>query len=110
MKSCLAWVASATASVAQTFTCTGTEPSWTLTLDPAQARLVFPAPTDMDVMLETPVQGADWPRAYTLVGDRDTAIVLIEREACGEALYRSHVFTQRGQTPILLGGCCEMRP
>lgn len=94
---------------AQSFACacTGIGPAWSLSVDDAQARLVFPAPTDMDVMLVTPAQGQDWPRAYTLVGDRDTAIVLIEREACSSQDYRAHVFTQRGQTPILLSGCCE---
>ena len=89
------------------FECRGEAPDWRLSLDADTATLVFPAPTAMEVMLETRPQGADWPRAFTLVGARDTAIVLVEREACGALPYRARVFTQRGQTPMLLTGCCE---
>ncbi|MDJ0629071.1 MAG: hypothetical protein QNJ44_12505 [Rhodobacter sp.] len=88
------------------FACQGTAPAWTLTLDTPQARFEFPAPTDMDVMNDIAAEGADWPRALTLIGERDTAIVLLEQEACGGAPFRAHILTQRGQTPILLTGCC----
>lgn len=64
---------------------------------------------DMDLMHQTTAEGRDWPRAFTLIGERDTAIVLIEREDCNGLPYRAHLFTQRGQTPILLTGCCEAR-
>ena len=80
---------------------------WTLTLGTETASFTFPAPTEMDVPLVTKAKGADWPRAYSLIGERDTAIVVVERERCGADPYRAHVLTQRGQTPILLTGCCQ---
>ncbi|MCP3972301.1 MAG: hypothetical protein GY717_18655 [Rhodobacteraceae bacterium] len=101
------------ASAAQ-FLCRG-DPGWILDFDESLARFTFLGVTEMEVMLETRAEGADWPRAFTLVGERDTAIVLVENEICpsgGEAQdlpYRTRVFTQRGQRPILLTGCCEMR-
>lgn len=98
---------------AQGYDCAGA-PGWSLDLQPDSARFYYPAETRMEVMLETPVQGADWPRAFTLIGERDTAIVLLERESCtrdGASFeLRAHVFTQRGQSPILLTGCCTSRP
>ncbi len=98
---------SACAAAAQSFSCAGQTPDWQLNMDSAQARMVFPATTEMDVKLATPAEGQDWPRAYTLVGERDTAIVVIEQENCSDtAPFRAHVLTQRGQTPIFLTGCC----
>lgn len=103
-------LACATTAQAESYHCTGEAPDWQLTFDDARARLIFPAATDMDVMLITTPQGRDWPQAYTLIGERDTAIVLLEHESCApNAAYRAHVMTQRGQTPILLTGCCEVQ-
>lgn len=114
MKCLVTGILAVCASVAgaEGFVCEGTSPSWTLDLDitAETGRFIFPAVTTMDLMLETRPKGQDWPRAFTLVGARDTAIVLIETEACEAAPFRAHVFTQRGQTPILLGGCCQARP
>ena len=93
-------------ALADSYSCSGT-PGWTLDFDTVQARFAFPATAEMEVRLVTPAEGADWPRAFTLIGARDTAIALLERERCGEAPYRVHVMTQRGQTPILLTGCCQ---
>ena len=93
-------------ALAEDYICSGDAPSWDLAFDEVQATFEFPAPTDMDVMNEVPAEGTGWPKAFTLIGDRDTAIVLLERETCGAAPYRAHVLTQRGQSPILLTGCC----
>ena len=106
--------ASALPRLGAQFDCNGASPDWSLTLQGETARFVFPAPTDMDVMLETLAEGQNWPRAFTLIGDRDTAILLIEEEICvdpqsAEQPYRAHVMTQRGQTPILLIGCCRSK-
>ena len=84
------------AALAERFACSG-EGDWTLTFDDTQARLVFPAPTEMDVMLVTPAEGADWPRAYSLIGESETAIVLLEQEACGTEAFRVHVLTPNGR-------------
>lgn len=96
-------------ALAQTYHCAGSDPDWQLEIesDHDKARFHFPAVTEMDVMLTTQAEGLDWPRAFTLVGDRDTAIALLELESCQDQPYRAHVMTQRGQTPILLGGCCQ---
>ena len=90
------------------FSCRGFAPDWHLRLDADQALFRFPAQTEMQVMQETRAEGADWPRAYTLIGERDTAIVVIEQEICSASEpYRAHLLTQRGQTPLLLSGCCS---
>jgi len=103
-----ALVAPAAAMAQDRFSCRGKAPDWALQVDEATAQFRFLSETDMDVALSTNAEGQDWPRALTLIGDRDTAIVVIERETCSEtAPYRAHVMTQRGQTPILLTGCCE---
>lgn len=96
-------------AAAEGYLCEGAAPGWRLAFDDAAARFEFPAPTEMQVMNDVPAEGADWPRAFTLIGERDTAIVVLEREACGGEPYRVHVLTQRGQTPILLTGCCTGR-
>jgi len=93
------------------FACEGSKPGWTLEFDDVQATFVFPAPTYMDVKHVARAENRDWPRAFTLIGQRDTAIVLIERQVCETASettgYRAQVLTQRGETPILLTGCCR---
>ena len=99
----------ATSAGAGDWLCSGEAPAWELRLAGGTARFSYPAPTEMDLMLETPAENADWPRAFTLIGERDTAILLIDRDACngGEAARQGMVLTQRAQTPILLAGCCE---
>ena len=92
---------------AQSYQCAGESPRWQLEFDQVQARFVFPAPTEMDVRLVTQAEGREWPQAYTLVGERDTAIVLLVRDQCPETgEYGAYVLTQRAQSPILLTGCC----
>ena len=91
------------------FECSGQNPDWQLSFDSQQARFTFPSPTDMDVMLQTKAEGREWPRAYTLIGDRDTAIVLLDPVACSNGTHSANVLTQRGTTAILLAGCCEQR-
>ena len=105
---CAICVALTSPAFAQGYDCSGDAPDWKLTFDQAQARFLFPTPTEMDVMQTNAAEGRDWPQAFTLIGDRDTAIVLLEQEACApDHPIRSHVLTQRGQTRILLTGCCR---
>ncbi|MEL6608958.1 MAG: hypothetical protein AAFO93_08610 [Pseudomonadota bacterium] len=56
---------------------------WSLSVDDTQAEFVFPAPTQMDIPHVASAEGAEWPRAMTLIGDRDTAIVVLHRRDCG---------------------------
>ncbi len=98
---------SAAPTEAQTYRCTGQSPRWQLEFDQASARFVFPAPTMMDVRLVTRAEGREWPRAYTLVGERDTAIALLAQDQSSDARFHVvHVLTQRARTPILLTGRC----
>ena len=101
-------VITATSALADGYSCASTEPEWELTIDDVQARFIFPAPTKMDVPLITTVDGREWPIAYTLVGERDTAIVLLDKAMCDASQIRAHVLTQRAELPILLTGCCTV--
>lgn len=91
-------------------TCHGTAPEWRLDLAQKSAQFHFPAQTDMEIRLVTQAEGRDDKTALTLIGDRDTAIVLLHRRECGTgeqvSPIEAQVLTQRGQTPILLSGCC----
>ena len=93
--------------------CEGAAPDWTLTLAGPVAQLTIEQPIDMTVPQSSVAEGADWPRALTLVGDRDTAIVILDEETCSTAQVKdfpieAHILTQRGTTPILLTGCCTV--
>ncbi len=107
---CLA-LALPVSSAAETWRCAGSDPDWTLGVDEGQAEFAFPAVTGMEVMHERRAEARDWPLALTLIGGRDTAIVLIEPAAClasgSKRPFRATVLTQRAQTPLVLVGCCE---
>ena len=79
---------------------------WSLSISGLQARLNFPSPTDMNIPSVVVAEGAEWPRAMTLIGARDTAIVVLHDRLCTGGTHEVQVLTQRGQTPILLNGCC----
>ena len=87
--------------------CHGQTPNWRLDIRDDAAIFVFPGKTEMTVKAETRVEGAAWPRALTLIGDRDTGILVLHHRLCGDAPFEAQMLTQRGQTPILLTGCCE---
>ena len=80
---------------------------WSLALQGAQAEFVFPAPTQMDIPHVAVAEGAEWPRALTMIGDRDTGIVILHDRACATGTHEAQILTQRAQTPILLTGCCR---
>ncbi|MEO0486634.1 MAG: hypothetical protein AAF092_12040 [Pseudomonadota bacterium] len=95
-----------------TATCTGlgADAGWRLELLDTQAEFFFPAATRMDIPHTAFAEGAEWPRALSLIGDRDTAIVILHDRACPGGTHEAQVLTQRGQSPILLHGCCAVRP
>ncbi|MEM8840897.1 MAG: hypothetical protein AAGD47_03890 [Pseudomonadota bacterium] len=118
-----ALIATALPAVAQQATppllCGGADPVWNLVLDDGRGTYTspeLPDATAYDVRLSTPAQGRDWPRALTLIGPRDTAIVLLDRARCagagapGDQPYTAHLMTQRGTEAILLTGCCRLKP
>lgn len=86
------------------FICEGE--GWSLNISGSQARFDFPAPTVMDIPHMATAEGADWPRAMTLIGDRDTAIVILHDRICPGGTNEVQILTQRAQSPILLNGCC----
>ncbi len=101
--------ASAQAQDLQLF-CTGDVLGWSLALDGAVAEMTIGTATQMEVVHETRAEGADWPRALTLIGERDTAIVILDPRQCAadpDAALSAQVLTQRGQSPIFLTGCCR---
>ena len=99
-------------ALADAMQCYGTLPAWSLSLTDGQSVLTTDRNIPMEVMDITTAEGdRDWPRALTLVGRSDTAIVLIDQEACQlnsrDYPYQAQVLTQYGTVPILLTGCCE---
>ena len=101
----------ATSASAQDLTlmCSGEALDWSITLDGQNAEMNIGFLSDLEVMATTIAEGADWPRALTLLGNQDTAILILDQipEASDEdATHTAQVLTQRGQTPILLTGTC----
>ena len=89
------------------FQCFGNEPDWSLTLEPKQAYFRFGGREGwLDIPQISTAEGAEWPKAMTIIGPRDSAIVLLNDNECGSSPFEAHVLTQRGETPILLTGCC----
>ena len=91
--------------------CAGSNPEWQLTIAGEQAEFAFAdRASKLDIPQRSTAEGANWPVAMTIVGPRDSAIVLLDQKACGTEDIAAHVMTQRGQTPILLTGCCVADP
>ena len=87
--------------------CSGSDPDWTLRYDGTAAEFSFTDRTSrLDVPQKSTAEGAEWPKAATLIGPRDSAIIVIHRRACEAMDYEMQVLTQRGETPLLLTGCC----
>ncbi|MEM7668111.1 MAG: hypothetical protein AAF317_03040 [Pseudomonadota bacterium] len=103
----------------QPLLCGGAEPFWNVTVDDARAAFSTPDEPDAigyDIPLATRAEGRDWPLALTLIGSRETAILVIDRQTCSDTVsdraypYSALLLTQRGTDPILLDGCCRPRP
>ena len=115
----LLWlVLAAPPAFAETYLCSGTDPDWSLELE--QTTALFSAPdrttTRYDVPLITQAEARDWPRAYTLVSRDATAIAVLRAQTCinpgvdrefGTTL---DILTQSGVTPVILTGCCRLKP
>lgn len=88
--------------------CAGSNPGWTMQITRDGADFSYLYDADLNFTLETRAEGDEWPRAYTFVGRGTSAILLIEPATCVAGLMSARVFTQRGETPILLTGCCNL--
>ncbi|MFY0691104.1 MAG: hypothetical protein JXR14_04185 [Paracoccaceae bacterium] len=92
--------------------CDGADPDWSLTLHGAQAELNYGGASVLDIPQQSSAEGRDWPKVLTLVGQQDTAIVVLHPRRCDNALVTAYpieatVLTQRGQSPVVLSGCCR---
>lgn len=88
--------------------CSGTNPDWTLSYDEETARFAFlDRESDLQVPQKSTAEGVEWPKAATLVGPRDSAIIILHNRQCGTEEYELQILTQRGESPILLTGCCS---
>lgn len=99
--------------------CAGSDPTWSMellatgssadgrsTADTAVIDYLYEG--ELDFALETLAEGADWPRAYTFVGRGGTAILVVaEPDDDTSSALPAMVFTQRGETPVLLVGVCD---
>lgn len=95
--------------LAESYSCAGSGPDWELEIGPARATFEFQRKNHFDIPQQSAAEGRDWPKAMTLIAEFDTAIVVLDRGDCNTHPIRAHVLTQRGQTPILLTGCCEVK-
>ncbi len=79
---------------------------WSLSLDGQTASFAYvDRISDMQIMQQSVAEGLSWPIAMTVVGPRDSAIIIIEQPV--DESYPVRVLTQRGETPILLAGTCR---
>lgn len=97
-------------SITPPLACQGFEPDWTLYVEGATAQFEFQRQSDLTVMLDTPAQGDADVRALTLIGRGDSVILIVEPARCetGDTTgpMSARILTQRGETPLLLTGCC----
>ncbi|RMD90350.1 MAG: hypothetical protein D6811_10800 [Alphaproteobacteria bacterium] len=90
--------------------CSGERPRWQLRIEGDKARFSFPLPVEMEIPHRTTAlgrEGADAPQAMTLIGARDTAIVILTPGSCAGGTMGAVVLTQRADDPVMLVGCCR---
>ena len=91
--------------------CVGEAPDWKLGLGTETADLNYKQALRFDVPHSTTALNRDWPRAYTLVGQNATAIVILDQDACRigaeEFPISADILTQDGSAAIMLTGCCR---
>ena len=96
---------------AQTYTCEGTEPAWSLDLTQTTATFDYIGETEMTIPQTSRAEGRSWPVAMTLISAdfSSTAIVILHDRMCqtGQS-HEVQVLTQRQDLPVLLTGCCNV--
>ena len=107
MKTQIVMAAALTAGQAEALTCHGTSPDWTLDLAAETAVFAFAdRQSTLDIPQQSRPEGQDWPVAMTLIGPRDSAIVILEAPD-ESGTHAARILTQRFETPILLVGTCH---
>lgn len=71
-----------------------------------RATVVFDRMSGMDIMQDDRAMNAPHTRAMTLVGTRDSGILFVTTSACNDFELQGTYLTQRGESPIILSGCC----
>lgn len=99
----------ATPLAAENYICSGSAPDWELTITGSDAIFDFERKNSFQIPDTAFAEGRDWPQAKPLIGDFDTAVVILDKDSCETGDLSVDILTQRGQTPVLLTGCCEIR-
>ena len=96
--------------LAETYLCKGVDPVWKLTMDNTSAEFDLRGKIGkFRVELTTVAKGRDAPSARSLVGDFDTAIVILNDHMCEDGISTSvSILTQDDTAAILLAGCCVL--
>ncbi len=94
--------------------CEGNGPDWQLGIFGDQAQFTFDgAQIEMTIPQRTQAENAPFPIALTLVARSDTAIVILNERQCDTDFVTSfpietNILTQKGETPVILRGCCTV--
>lgn len=93
------------------FQCAGTSPSWSVEIAGDTAQFVLGTEIDMQIPQQGQAEGRDWPKVMTLLGGRDTAIVILHERRCDTSEVtgwpiEATILTQRSESPVVLAGCC----
>ena len=100
----------ATPSLADILHCTGTQTNWQAKLaDDTATFQLLDRVGDYTVELTTPAKNDPVTKAYTLVGNIDTAILIVSPGRCNTADHTAYVLTQERSEAILLTGCCRLQ-
>ncbi len=104
----LGFALSASTAYAGPLQCFGVTPVWKLNLTDETAEFTFRGETkSFDIPLFTVAKGLEAPIAYSLIGEFDTAIVIVNEFQCaGDQSKSVYVLTQANTAAILLSGCC----
>lgn len=96
------------------YSCAGSNPDWTMEITGDTATFSFVEAGILDIPQHTTAKDRDWPKALTLLGGRDTAIVILNERSCSTPEITNYpieanILTQKAETPVILNGCCITR-
>lgn len=86
--------------------CSGSDPDWSLEVSETEAEFSYLFDSDLVIALITTPENGPWPRALTLTGRWDSAILLLTPIECISGTLSATVLTQRAEMPVMLVGCC----
>jgi uncharacterized membrane protein len=102
-------------ALAEPLQCSGSAPLWFLDLGDESAVLTRPDRSELhfNIPHRTAAEGRSSPQALSLIGDRDSAIVILRNQDCREGADKPvtqvsvDILTQDKGRAILLTGCCR---